>query len=100
MSVWDDIYGDGFERVFTVVKPVIDEWNPYGLLPDTPNDEFDSESRRITEMIKNRYKTISANELASVVSAVFVRAFGSGEGFEQEHCTVVAAKLKAALENL
>ena len=31
-------------KMFKIVKNAIDEFNPFGLLPEAPNDEFDSES--------------------------------------------------------
>jgi len=34
--------------VFKIVKRAIDEFNLFDLLPEAPNDEFDSESRKIT----------------------------------------------------
>jgi hypothetical protein len=34
-------------KMFDIVKKAIDEFNPYGLLPEAPSNEFDSESRKI-----------------------------------------------------
>jgi len=38
---------------YLAVKKAIDLWNPYGLLPDAPDDEFDSESLIVTGKIKD-----------------------------------------------
>jgi hypothetical protein len=100
MGAYDKIHGDGFERVFAVIKPVIDEWNPYGLLPGAPDDEFDSESRQITERIFEQYKTISVVALTSIIATIFTVAFGVGEGFDEAYCKPVAEKLRTALDRL
>jgi len=81
---------------FLAVKSAIDNWNPLGLLPDAPDDEFDSESREISEKIDN-YKNVS--DIAEVVSDVFSRQFYK-EGFELENCMDVAKVIYDGLRNL
>jgi hypothetical protein len=67
-------------------------------LQEAPDDEFDSESRQITERIFKQYKTIAVVALTSIISTVFTVAFGAGEGLDIKYCASVAAKLKSALE--
>ncbi|MCX7922686.1 MAG: DUF1871 family protein [Clostridia bacterium] len=78
------------------IKKVIDEWNPYELLPDAPDDEFLSESRKIASIIKC---DDSVDKIAQVVSTVFTQAFGEGERFNLENCKNVALKIKNAIVN-
>ena len=45
--------------MFDIVKKAIDEFNPYGLLPEAPNDEFDIQeciipAEKIYKSMKNK----------------------------------------------
>lgn len=74
--------------MFKSVKKAIDEFNPYSLLPETPNDEFDNESRKIAGRI-NVNSTIE--EIADIISKVFSRTFD--ESFEIKDCMTTAEKI-------
>lgn len=63
-----------------IVKKVIDEWNPYSLLPDAPDDEFDIEIKKVTESLIN---CITAEELAISIQAIFSSSFGQTFGYEE-----------------
>lgn len=58
--------------VFEIVRKYIDELNPYGLLPDAPADEFDSESEEIAHRI---YPDMSVEQIAVVIAGVLNRSF-------------------------
>lgn len=73
-------------KYFFEVKKCIDEWNPYGLLPDAPENEFDGESEMIAEEI---YDGISIKELAGVISEVFSMEF-EPDYFQEEQCMDIA----------
>lgn len=80
----------GYERInmFNIVKTAIDEFNPFELLPEAPNDEFDGESREIAGRIKING---SVGEVAEIISIVFSKAFD--EKFELKDCMATAEKI-------
>ena len=82
-------------KIFPIVKKVIDEWNPYCLLPEAPDDEFDGESLRVAERISAES---SIESIAKTLSDVFSNAF-EPESFGYEDCYPVAQKIKEAIEN-
>lgn len=58
---------------FSVVKRYIDELDYYGLLAsDAPDDEYDSESRLISNSIT---ESSTIQEIASIIAGVFNRQF-------------------------
>ena len=57
---------------FLAVKTAIDSWNPYGLLPDAPDDEFDGESLMVASRIKGFGNVM---DIAKIVSDVFTTQF-------------------------
>lgn len=75
-------------KIFEIVKKAIDEFNPYSLLPEAPNDEFDSESREISTRI-NVDSTIE--EIAEIISEVFSEEFY--DNFEVKSCMETAEKI-------
>ncbi len=83
------------EQIFRVVKQCVDEWNPYQLLPEAPNDEFDRESRAVASKLELSHST---KEIAKIVSTVFCSAFES-KSFPQEHCMEVAEKIMQGMKN-
>ena len=76
-------------KYFFEVKKCIDEWNPYGLLPDAPENEFDGESEMIAEEI---YDGISIKKLAGVISEVFSMEFEL-DYFQEEQCMDIAESI-------
>jgi hypothetical protein len=78
----------GGNKMFKIVKKAVDEFNPFCLLPDAPDDEFDSESRDIAGRI-NVNSTVE--EIASIISSVFSRSFD--EIFELKYCMKTAEKI-------
>jgi len=82
--------------IFPTVKSAIDNWNPFGLLPYAPDDEFDRESREIANQIDN-YMNVS--DVANIVSKVFSRHFFE-EGFVVEDCMDVAKAIHEGLSGL
>ena len=82
---------------FDLVKKVIDEWDPMNLLNiGAPSDEYDIESKNISNEID--YKT-SSIEIANIISKVFSNTFNESEIFSVNNCTNVAGKLKAMMED-
>jgi hypothetical protein len=61
------------DLMFDIVKKVIDEYDPDGLLSfGAPNNEYDLESRKIATRIKN---DSSNDEIAIICSEVFSQMF-------------------------
>jgi hypothetical protein len=56
------------------VKKIIDEWDPSNLLSHAPDDEYDLEIRKITELLPTLKNT---DELAVVIQNVFNQCFGN-----------------------
>lgn len=80
--------------MFEIVKKAIDEFNPFDLLPEAPNDEFDSESRKIAGKI-NINSTVE--EIAWIISDVFSKSFD--EIFELRYCMSPAERIYKAMKN-
>ena len=76
--------------MFIAVKRAIDEWNPYSLLPDSPKDEFDIESKMIASKITQNSSEL---EIAHIVSAVFSKMF-EPECFQVDDCMEVARAIR------
>ncbi|MCL2885002.1 MAG: YugE family protein [Oscillospiraceae bacterium] len=64
--------GEEANRKFSAVKKAIDEWDPYGLLPFAPKDEYDSESSMVAGRITDFENVM---EMAGIVSDVFSKQF-------------------------
>ena len=82
--------------LFHAVKPVIDEWNPYGLLPDAPSNEFDGESKSIAAEIR---EGDSIEKIAKIVSHVFSQQF-EPDYFGVASCMDVAEKIKKNIDSI
>jgi len=83
------------QKLFSAVKKAIDEWNPYLLLPDAPEDEFDIESCMIALRIN---ENSSVEEITAVVSSVFSKQF-EPEYFQAKDCVEVAQAIKSNIKN-
>ena len=70
-----------YEDKLLAVKNAIDEWDPLGLLPWAPSDEYDSESQ---DVLVRLHDAISIQEIAEIIADVFTRSFG--ETFAIENC--------------
>lgn len=77
-----------------MVKNAIDEFNPYGLLPEAPSNEFDIESRKIAGQI-NLYSTVE--EISEIIVNVLSKAFD--KKFEYKRCKETAEKIYYAINN-
>lgn len=65
--------------LYDTVKKVIDNWDPIGLLPYAPKDEYDDESSAICEFIEEMKLKgeIDEQELAHKIYNVFSTNFGN-----------------------
>ncbi len=64
---------DQDDRMFFLVKVVIDEFDPFVLIPGGIPNEYDGESRRISEKIKSG---MSKEEIADIITDEFNMSFG------------------------
>ena len=81
-------------HIFRAVQREVERWNPYGLLPDAPADEFNFESESIAEKID--YGS-SVEKIARVVSRVFSEAFGP-QYFTVDKCMNAASNIREAMD--
>jgi hypothetical protein len=51
-------------KIFCAVKKAVDEWNPYSLLPLSPDDEFDVESKMISTALHGLFGRLSPTAIA------------------------------------
>jgi hypothetical protein len=82
------------KEMFDIVKKAIDEFNPYGLLPEAPSDEYDIESREIAGQINDNN---TVEEIAEIISIVLSKAFDAN--FDFKKCMVPAKKIYKAMKN-
>lgn len=74
---------------YIVVKGVIDEWDPIGLLGmGSPEDEYDPEIRDIVRLLSS---IKSVDELAERINRVFIKWFE--EDLTVEKCYPIALKI-------
>jgi hypothetical protein len=86
-----------YEAAVEVIAKAVRAWDPYGLIETgAPLDEFDGEISRIAGSI-SAFK--SAEDVAVVVSRVFVASFGEGEHFEPSDCVVPASQIFQGLRD-
>lgn len=64
--------------LYKTVKKIVDGWDPIGLFPHAPKDEYNKESVSICEFIKEmKIKgEIDEQELATKIYKIFVVNFG------------------------
>ncbi|WP_078410766.1 DUF1871 family protein [Priestia abyssalis] len=80
---------------FTLVKEVIDEWDPLNLLAiHCPDDEYDGEIGDIVKLLPN---VKSVDELSLGIHKVFVKWFGEdfleAEKYSIQKCNPIAIKI-------
>lgn len=87
-----------FEKVYQLVKKAIDQWNPYCLLPDAPEDEFDKESYKIAHVIWFANFILTEDFIAQEIGRIFLEAFD--DTFSLEDCKKPAKQIIKFLEEL
>jgi len=85
---------DDYDRAFAVVRKVIAEWDPYGLIGGgAPLDEWDSAVAKIVAQIP---RIGSAKDAAQAVSHTLSRELETA-GFSPAECVAVGGQLFEAL---
>jgi hypothetical protein len=83
-----------YDRVLTVVRKVIHEWDPYLLIGNgAPLNEFDQEIAQLTAQASRIH---SASDAAKAISRIFTSAFHA-EGFSETDCAEVGKNLYSQL---
>jgi len=80
--------------MYKIVKKAIDEFDLFDLFPGAPSDEYDSESKKITEQINTNG---SVEDIAKVIADVFSKAFN--EEVETKHCMEPAEKIYKSIKS-
>ena len=79
------------DKMFNIVKKVIDEWDPGDLLKwGCPEDEWDSESRDIA-------KTINTDNTVDEISNILINNFSN---VTMEDCLPIAQKIFDAIREV
>ena len=60
----------------TQIKRIINEWDPIGLFPLAPKDEYNLESELILKRCYKYSSKIDINYLAQIIYDVFTESFG------------------------
>lgn len=81
--------------ILKIIKKEIDKWNPYGLLTDCTEDEFDGESESIAMHIDWNY---TADKIAKTISDEFTLSFGDFDMFSFKSCVSVAENIRDSMD--
>ena len=57
------------------IEQIINEWDPIGLFPMAPKDEYVEEEKKIVEYIE-KWPNITEKKLADRINEIFIEAFG------------------------
>jgi len=85
---------DDYDRAFAIVRKVIAEWDPYGLIGGgAPLDEWDSAVAKIVAQVP---RIRSVKDAARATSQTFSREL-EPTSFSREECEAVGGQLFEAL---
>ncbi len=83
---------------YEIIERIINEWDPVGLFPMAPMDEYESEIKRIFDYIDST-ETVRIDCLSEKIKTVFEKAFGDDVFFKDiEECKKVANKIVEEIE--
>jgi len=79
------------------VKAIIDEWDPIGLFPYVPNNEYHSEIEEIEKLLSS---SACEAELADGIHDIFLRSFNP-DTFKKslDECTLIAREILSSTTN-
>lgn len=76
-----------------IITKIINEWDPIGLFPMAPEDEYDCEIDKICEFVFSTHD-LQVQPLAQKINKIFVEAFGADAYYEDlEQCLVIAQNI-------
>lgn len=75
------------------IEQIINEWDPIGLYPMAPKDEYVEEEKKIVEYIE-KWPNITEKKLADRINEIFIEAFGK-DVYKEDMvaCSYVARKI-------
>ena len=77
--------------IISIVKAVIDNWDPINLLSHAPSDEYHSEIEEIEKLLDSTKDHV---KLATEIYNIFLKSFGSVSFLKtQAECTQIAKKI-------
>ena len=73
------------------ISEIVDRWDPMGLFPFAPKDEYTDESILIEEAL---VKTVNARSLGEEIQRIFINSFGE-EDFRNsiDECVEIARSI-------
>jgi len=77
-----------YNKIFNIVKEIVNDWDPVGLLHSAPEDEYEIEITRIVSLLN---KVDSVYTLSDGLGKVFTKAFDCS--FPKEECLPIAQKI-------
>ncbi|UOQ46833.1 DUF1871 family protein [Gracilibacillus caseinilyticus] len=77
-----------YNEIFDVVKKVINEWDPIGVLPYAPDDEYKFEVAKVVTLLS---KVENVEELSDGLAKIFKKALEWN--FTKEECLPIAKKI-------
>jgi hypothetical protein len=77
-----------YNELFKLVKKIVNDLDPIGLLPSAPDDEYEMEIGRIVALLS---RVDSVDALAEGIGVIFTKAFDWS--FTKEECLSIAQKI-------
>ncbi|WP_411342710.1 DUF1871 domain-containing protein [Paenibacillus sp. WLX1005] len=74
------------------VKEIIDDWDPIGLLPYAPEDEYEVEIQWIEDYLRNN-RNINEDKIACEIFDLFGKRFGDVFTANKATCEQIARKI-------
>ncbi|QVY62589.1 DUF1871 family protein [Cytobacillus gottheilii] len=82
-----------YNTLFKLVKKTINEWDPIGVLPDAPDDEYEFEVAQIVTLLN---KADTEEALSEGLAEIFNKALGCH--YTVEECLPIARKIRILTE--
>jgi len=75
-----------------MISDIINKWDPIGLFPYAPSDEYEEEIKLLEDFIKNN--RVTESDLAEKIYRIFVKRFGD-DVFKKEinECSLIAVEI-------
>ncbi|WP_227938175.1 DUF1871 family protein [Alkalihalobacillus deserti] len=77
-----------YNKLFNIIKKIVNDWDPIGLLPSAPDDEYEFEVAKIVTLLN---KADSVESLADGIATIFTKSFDWS--LTKEDCLPVAQKI-------
>lgn len=75
------------------ITKIINDWDPIGVFPMAPKDEYVNEIKKIYEYVYSN-QNLQTRTLAEAINKIFVETFGADVYDENlEQCILVAEKI-------